>query len=268
MAYDYKQRKDVIYKIINSSTEVADKNNISDIESETNGSLTFNNGIRSWVSSIFIDLVNSTELFKSKNDKTIAKIIRTFASETIQILNDTQMYKRIGVRGDCVFAIFASPSKENVVEVFNMAVEINTLKKMINKILQQNNMPQIDYGIGVGLSKDLVIKVGKKGVINDLVFIGKAVVNASNLSNLASRNGFGSIAIDSLVYSNIVEQETKDNKNFPTWFKCKYEIDSRGNNTSKVEFYHGSVIRKNFNKWIDDGMQNQWESNILIKLGN
>jgi|BioPla2DNA2_1021312.scaffolds.fasta_scaffold24173_2 class 3 adenylate cyclase len=257
MAYDYKQRKDVIYNIINSSTEVADKTSISDIESETNGSLTFNNGIKGWVVSIFVDLVNSTELFKDKNDKTIAKVIRTFASETIQILNDTQMYKRIGVRGDCVFAIFASPNQENVLEAYNMAVEINTLKKMINKILKQNSMPHIDYGIGVGLSKDLVIKVGKKGVINDLVFIGKAVVNASNLSNLASRNGIGSIAIDPLVYSNIVKQKTIENKNFPTWFEIEYEKDSRGHDTSEVMFYHGSVIKTKFDEWIDGGMQNQ-----------
>lgn len=257
MAYDYKQRKDVIYGIINSSTEVADKTSISDIESETNGSLTFNNGIKGWVVSIFVDLVNSSELFKGKNDKTIAKVIRTFASETIQILNDTQMYKRIGVRGDCVFAIFASPDKENVLEAFNMAVDINTLKKMINKMLKQNSMPQIDYGIGIGLSKDLVIKVGKKGVINDLVFIGKAVVNASNLSNIASRNGISSIAIDPLVYSNIVEQETNNNKEFSTWFKSEYEKDLRGYNTTKVEFYHGSVIKTKFDKWIDDGMPDQ-----------
>ncbi|MCH3976110.1 MAG: adenylate cyclase [Bacilli bacterium] len=257
MAYDYKQRKDVIYNIINSSTEVADKTSISDIESETNGSLTFNNGIKGWVVSIFVDLVNSTELFKGKNDKTIAKVIRTFSSETIQILNDTQMYKRIGVRGDCVFAIFASPNKENVAEAYNMAVEINTLKKMINKVLRQNNMPQIDYGIGIGLSKDLVIKVGKKGVINDLVFIGKAVVNASNLSNIASRNGIGSIAIDPSVYTNIVEQETKNYKDFPTWFESEYEKDSRGYDTTEVEFYHGNVIKTKFDKWIDDGMPDQ-----------
>ncbi|NLN80790.1 MAG: hypothetical protein GX132_05335 [Erysipelotrichia bacterium] len=111
MAYDYKQRKATINNILNSNTEVSDKNNISDIESETSGSLTFSNGIRGWIVSIFVDLVNSTELFKNKNDKVIAKIIRTFASEIIQILNDTQMYKRIGVRGDCVFAIFAPPCR-------------------------------------------------------------------------------------------------------------------------------------------------------------
>lgn len=257
MAYDYKKRKEVIYNIINSSTEVSEKNNISDIESETNGSLTFSNGIKGWVVSIFVDLVNSTELFKGKNDKTIAKIIRTFASETIQILNDTQMYKRIGVRGDCVFAIFASPEKRDVVEAFNMAVDINTLKSMINKILDQNKMPQIDYGIGIGLSKDLVIKVGKKGVINDLVFIGKAVVNASNLSNIASRNGIGSIAMDPLVYSNIEEQETKDNADFPKWFKSKFEKDSRGFDTTKVEFYHGNIIKSKFDKWIKGGMKDE-----------
>ncbi|NLN80789.1 MAG: hypothetical protein GX132_05330 [Erysipelotrichia bacterium] len=138
-----------------------------------------------------------------------------------------------------------------------MAVYINTLKKMINSMLEQNNMPQINYGIGIGLSKDLVIKVGKKGVINDLVFIGEAVVNASNLSSLAARNGIGSIAMDTSVYSNIQEKETEENKKFPTWFSKRFANDSKTYNTSKVDFYHGDVVKTKFNKWIVDGMKDE-----------
>ena len=137
MAYDYKQRKKEIYKILHSKTDVLEKGNISDIEHETGGELTYSNGIKGYVTSIFVDIVNSTGLFKEKKDKTVAKIIRIFASEVIQILNDTQLFKTIGVRGDCVFAVYATPTKNDINEVFNMSVEINTLRKMINKILNE-----------------------------------------------------------------------------------------------------------------------------------
>lgn len=244
MAYDYKQRKKEIYKILHSKIDVLEKGNISDIEHETGGELTYSNGIKGYVTSIFVDIVNSTGLFKEKKDKTVAKIIRIFASEVIQILNDTQLFKTIGVRGDCVFAVYATPTKNDINEVFNMSVEINTLRKMINKILNENDFPIINYGIGVGGSKDLVIKVGRKAIVNDLVFVGDAVINASNLANIASRNGIGPIAIDTFVYGNICKQETEGNQNFPKWFQKSKNQD--------LEYYHGDIIITKFNNWIEE----------------
>lgn len=125
-----------------------------------------------------------------------------------------------------------------------MSVEINTLRKMINKILNENDFLIINYGIGVGGSKDLVIKVGRKAIVNDLVFVGDAVINASNLANIASRNGIGPIAIDTFVYGNICKQETEGNQNFPKWFQKSKNQD--------LEYYHGDIIITKFNNWIEE----------------
>ncbi|MGI6782355.1 MAG: adenylate cyclase [Acholeplasmataceae bacterium] len=248
MGYDYKQRKNVIFGILDSPAEISNKASISELEKEDGGSLTFSNGIRTQIGSIFIDIEKSTELFsKDKSeDTTVARIIRVFTSEIIQILNDTELYRKIGIRGDCVFAVYDVKNEEDAVEIYNMAVYINTLKKMINKIFKGRNIKTINYGIGLGLSTDLVIKAGKKKVINDLVFVGDAVINAANLSSKAGRTktAVKGIAMDTNFYNKIYKIEKEKYPNFDTWFTPKWD--------NGIEYYHGSVINTNFDKWIDN----------------
>lgn len=47
---------------------------------------TYTNGYRAWTSAIFVDLRDSTSLFSGSNDVDIAKVIRGFTSEIIEIL--------------------------------------------------------------------------------------------------------------------------------------------------------------------------------------
>src|SRR5690625_4643212 len=128
MAYDYKQRIIVVNEMLNSATNISDSTNISEISKETDGRLTYDNGIRGFVTAIFVDIVDSSELFKDSRTKMISKIIRVFSSEVIQILNDTKLFRKIGLRGDCVYGIFATTSIQDVHEIYEMAVQINTLK--------------------------------------------------------------------------------------------------------------------------------------------
>lgn len=252
--YNYKNGKSNILKILNSPNEVKESNNISEIEDSTNGSLNFENGVRGWISSIFIDIVDSSSLFQGKKDKTIAKIIRAFSSEIVDILNDTQLYRQIGIRGDCVFGVFSTPHKKDIDTVFNMAVDINTLRGMLNSLLEKGNFPKIEYGIGLGCSKDLVIKVGKKRVVNDLVYIGDAVVNASNYSSIANRNQISTIAMDRCFYSNILDLQKESNKDFESWISIEYKKTPYYTTTKEVDFYHCDIIRKQFSDWIRNGM--------------
>lgn len=243
MSYDYKERVKQINEILNSKTEVETKKNVSEIEKEDNGGLTYKNGIKGWVTSIFVDIVDSTNLFKNGNTKQVAKIIRIFTSEVIQILNDTTLFKKIGIRGDAVFAVYSTPNIQDDIEIFNMAVEINTLKKLINKRLESNNFPTIDYGIGIASAIDLVIKVGRKGINNELVFVGEALVTASKLGDLSSRDGIKGIAMSPIFYNSIKEKELKENNDFGEWFSK--------DNKDRVDFYHGNVVKTNFSNWIE-----------------
>lgn len=69
---------------------------------------TYENGIKTWVGALFVDIVNSSRLFQYANEDT-ARIIRSFCSEIISILKDDDNYREIGIRGDCVYCIYTTP---------------------------------------------------------------------------------------------------------------------------------------------------------------
>ncbi|MGI6782325.1 MAG: hypothetical protein ACOX56_05855 [Acholeplasmataceae bacterium] len=245
MAYDYKQRKQEIDKILDSAAEVSTKKRFSNVKNETGSSLRFGHTNEGWTVSLFVDIDDLPELKKNK-DITFTKIIRFFASEVIQILNDTRLHRKIGVRDDCIFAVFDISTREEAAEIYNMALDINTLKHMINEILLERKLPSINYGIGIGLTQDIVIKPDKSKIADDLIFI-EAVVNASNLSGIASRDEVGSIVMDKIFYENIREIAMKDNPDIDIYFSLDYY--------KHMEFYHGVAFNIEFLGWLHNGMK-------------
>lgn len=58
---------------------------------------------------------------------------------------------------------------------------------MLNKLLLKYALPNFKVGIGLGASETLVIKAGRKDVgINDKVWIGDSVIDASNFAPIAN----------------------------------------------------------------------------------
>lgn len=241
--YDYKKSKSTIESILKSPTKIVEKSIVPSSDSE----FTYENGIKSWVGALFVDIVDSSKLFQSANEDT-ARIIRSFCSEIIAILKDDPNYREIGIRGDCVYCIYAAPYQEDLVEIFRHAYRINTFINMFNKLLIKNRYPTIRAGIGLGCGEDLIVKAGQNGSgINDKIWIGKAVVDAAHLSDTANRNGIQEIAMSTLVYDNIIDLLVKENDNYKTWIKA-YKKSYYGN----VEFYHCSIIETDFNDWISE----------------
>lgn len=240
--YNYKNSKSNIINILKSTTPIESKDLIpSDQE------FTYENGISCRVSAIFVDMKNSSGLFKTKDEK-LARLLRAFTSEIITIFQDFDQYNQIGIRGDCVYAIYSTPQKADIHNVFEIAVRINTFMKMFNKLLAENKYPNIGVGIGLGCDKELVIKAGRSGTgINDKIWIGKAVVDAANLSSIANRHGYKKIAMNPCFYNNI--KDISGNKK--EWFN---HVSS--SNYFDDDFYECNVIIKKFNKWIEDGMKN------------
>ena len=88
--YDYKEGKKRINEILNSSVPVENKTHIP-----SDATFTYENGIKSWVGSLFVDIRKSTELFNDNDDITIAKMIRSFSSEIVEILNSSSIIKEV-----------------------------------------------------------------------------------------------------------------------------------------------------------------------------
>lgn len=243
--YDYKKSKEAVESILRSPTKIVEKSLIPSSDSE----FTYENGIKTWVGALFVDIVDSSKLFKSPNEDT-ARIIRSFCSELISILKDDSNYREIGIRGDCVYCIYNAPYQTDLVEIFRHAYRINSFMQMLNKLLNKFGFPTIRAGIGLGCSQDLIIKAGQSGSgINDKIWIGKAVVDAAHLSDVANRNGVSAIAMSPLFYDNVIEHLCKENEKYKSWISSH-----TSGYYGSVDYYHCSIIETDFDKWIEENI--------------
>lgn len=244
MKYDYETGESRIEAILSNSAKIQEKEIPRD-----DSDFTYDNGIKSWVGSVFVDIVGSKKLIEGEDDLVVAKILRCFTSEIISIMNSTNNARQIGVRGDCVYGIFSVPNKADVYELFEITSCINTLLKMLNKLFTKYDYPTIRVGIGMGIGKDLIVKAGQKGTgINDRIWIGRAVIDACVLANIASRDGRPNIGYSSLAYSNFIDQLLKSSPFASGWFSLKH-VDS-----INQDVYFADVVRTSFNKWISENL--------------
>lgn len=242
MSYNYRDGKQRVQNILNSNVAVIEKKSVPQTESEW----TYNNGIQTWISSIFVDLRDSSEFLISGDKIDVTKTLRSYASEIIEILNGSTLVREIGVRGDGIYGIYSTPTQECIYEVLRLTYWINTYMKMLNELLFQSGYSQVKAGIGMATSKDLIAKVGRKGTgINDKVWIGKCLAEADRLSKVTNKSGnyytvTRPIAINSTVYSNAKEVSDR----IEGYFDYDYNKKS----------YFGDVIMTEFNDWIEGGM--------------
>jgi len=238
--YDYKNSKSNIINILSSKTKIEKTEIIS-----KGGEFKYENGIRAWVGAIFVDIVNSQKLFKSDDEKTV-KIMRAFTSEIITIFQDIATYDRIGVYGDCIYAICGAQLQENLGDIFETACQTNTFLKMFNKILEKEKYKAIDAGIGLGCSESLVIDAGITGEgINDRIWISRAVSDAARLAKTANRKKIGSIAMSRDFYDNIIDILLEEDPEYKEWITYD-SINS---------FYHCNITQYDFNLWVNKGMK-------------
>jgi class 3 adenylate cyclase len=243
--YDYKVGKKRIKEILNNKLQVIENNKIPN-----NDNFTFSNAYYGWVTAIFIDIRNSTDLFSKDDKEIVSKMIRSFTSEVIEILRKDDLLREIGIRGDCVYAIYTTPTKNDILEIMDKSFYINTFMKMLNKLLVEKGFSIISVGIGVSTAKELVVKAGRKDVgINNSVWIGDAVTKASNLSSLGNKNDYKSIVLSSSTYTNIIDLFVKKNgEKAKSWFTLRSD--------SKIgKFYDSNIIKSDFDSWIDSGMK-------------
>ncbi|WP_251135784.1 adenylate/guanylate cyclase domain-containing protein [Exiguobacterium sp. s133] len=242
--YDYKNRKKEVEDILDNTGEIKEVKRFP-----RNEDFTYTNGYKAWASAIFVDLRDSTTLFTEHDDVEISKVIRGFTSEIIEILKkdtDQEDLKEIGIRGDCVYAIYSTPFQKDTIDITKRALYINTYLKMLNKLLTDRQLPTIKAGIGLNIGRTLTVKAGRKSSgINNLVWIGESVSIASKLADLGNKNSVNPIVLSSIFHFNYVK--AKGNNEEKNWTE---EFDS-----NHGTYYHANRIITDFNDWIVGGMK-------------
>lgn len=241
--YDYKEGKKRVLSILNDENEISETDKVPN-EQE----FSYSNGYYSWVTAVFVDIRDSTSLFQDNRKRSTAKIIRSFTSEIIEILRDDKNIREIGIRGDCVYAIYTCSTKQEDFEIAKKAYYVNTFLKMLNSLLIKKNMTQINAGIGISTAQELVVKAGRQGCgINNLVWIGNAVTNASYYSSIANGKIEHPIVMSESFYKSIIDLEIKENKESCKWFDKHVDEDNE-------LFYSCGIFMSDFYNWINGGM--------------
>ncbi len=242
MRVESKKETTYTYKVEDSASRMDDildasDNDYSDNENNipSRDKLTFKNGYYVDVTSIFIDIVDSSKLTDGHKRPTLAKMYRCFLSECVAIMNSYTICKEININGDCVWGVFETPNISDVDKVTDVAAQLNSMIRILNYKLGKKNYEKINVGIGIDDGLALMVKAGYSGSgLNDVIWMGDVVNSACHLANKAGRGLRKTILVSSKVYENVLENTQK--------LLSKCTIDGK-------IYYEGNFIWKEMENW-------------------
>lgn len=167
--------------------------------------LTYSNGFYLNVSSVFIDIRGSHAMTDYHQRPVLAKIYRAFISECVAIMQGISTCQEINIHGDCVWGVFNTKEQQEYDGMIVLSAQLKSLVDVLNYKLQQKHYFTIKVGIGIDYGRVLMIKAGAEGSgVNDIVWIGDVVNNASHLSGYANSSRYDEpIMISKEIYDRI-----------------------------------------------------------------
>ena len=204
--------------------------------------LSYSNGYYFKCYAIFIDIRDSSTLPNKYQKRTLAKIYRAYISEVVALFQSSLNCKEINIVGDSVWGIFNAKTKDDVSEVFHAAYAACSIINTLNYKLCKKGIDPIKVGVGIDKGDALMILAGFKGSgINDVIYMGGVVNNASKLCSKGGKYGNGSMVISSEVYNDL---EGKHNgTNYYQSFFTKNQFEN---------FYHATMVRTDMEAWLND----------------
>lgn len=220
-----------------SNTEPYDE--VAEIPSRDD--LTYSNGFYVDCYALFVDIRDSSQLPQLHQKRVLAKIYRSYISELTAIMQSFDTCREINIVGDCVSGIFACTGEDQVMNPFRAAYNINGIVKVLNTRLQKRGYTPIRIGIGIAKGKALMVQAGYKGSgINDVVWMGDVVNLASNLCNLANKNGNSVINVSEVVYNELQGYKGYNNEPYQNMLHKPFGKD----------YYTGNIIRHSMDEWV------------------
>lgn len=204
--------------------------------------LTNSNGFYVRCCALFVDIRDSSSLPKFYEKKQLAKIYRSYISEVVAIMQSFDKCKEVNIVGDCVSGIFEYTNrteKEDAIQPILAAIMINSMLHIWNsKIYKRSDgeISTIKVGIGLAKGEALMIKAGLQGSrLNDVVWMGDVVNQASKLCDQANKGNNEVIVISKDVYNFLDKYEDKTLRDM-FW-------------RASDDAYTGNIIHKDTNKY-------------------
>jgi len=203
--YDYESSFSRIRTILNQS----DINYTEQHALPDRDKLTFTNGFYAYCSALFVDIRGSSKLPSKYKRPTLARLYRAYISEVVAILNSDTSCREVNIVGDGAWAVYNTPSKSDIADIFSLAAKLASMIKVLNYELGKRGVDPIQVGIGLSYGRALMIKAGYAGSgLNDIVYMGDVVNTAAKLAAHGNETySDRTIMIDDTFYQNLSDND-------------------------------------------------------------
>ena len=94
----------------------------------------------------------------------------------------------MNIVGDCVWAVYNTPLRSHIDDVFSIGAKANSLARLLNHHLARKDLDPLRMGIGMEWGRALMIKAGYNGSgINEVIYMGDVVNAAAHLAHESGR---------------------------------------------------------------------------------
>lgn len=199
--------------------------------------LTYTNGFYAYCSALFVDIRKSSALPDKYKRPALARLYRAYVSEVVALLNSDPYCSEVNIVGDGAWAVYNTPRRSDIDDVFSIAAKINSMIKVLNYELRKRKMDPITVGIGMSYGRALMIKAGYRGSgLEDVVYMGD-VVNAS--AKLAA-HGSETWSDHPLMVSDVFKGNLDDhNQGLLQWRTLR-------------NCWHGNVVNTGMEDWFNE----------------
>jgi len=185
-----------------------------------------------------MDIRESSKLPDKYRRPTLAKIFRSYISESVAVLNANSKCKEINIHGDSVWGVFNTPKMSDIDSAFSTAARLSSVVDILNCRFKKktNNIEPITVGIGMDYGRALMLKAGYKGsAINDVVWMGDVVNQATNLCSYGNK----SYGDRELMLSSVIHQNLNEHNQSLVYYN------------SGRSCYHGNIHNTAMNNWVN-----------------
>jgi adenylate cyclase len=161
---------------------------------------------------MIIDINNSTQLSLTLPDFKFAQILQTFAQEVSIVVSGYGGFV-FKYEGDAVIVIF--PAEYDQVKACKNALNCSTsileiLKKAVNPVFKENELPEITVRTGLAYGATLVVLYGKNLEEAHVDITGSSISLAAKIASIAKPN---QVLVGELIYNIIADSKDKESDN-------------------------------------------------------
>lgn len=197
--------------------------------------LTYANGFYVWCSALFVDMRDSSGLTSKHRPTTLARLYRAYVSELSAVLRSSPQVREVSIHGDAVWAVYDTPQKHHIDDVFTTAARANSLVQILSYKHERKGFSPVAAGLGMSYGRALMVKAGQKGSgVHDVVWMGDVVNAASHLAHYGNRSPFDRALMVSTVFRGNLNEHNRDLLSYNTSRNC----------------YHGDVVNVEMHDWL------------------